>query len=144
MKCFLVIIDVYLDSTVEEIRADHETSSTLPSFTMNHGDILLVILQPPAHILAERSHLTNQRLVLYQPIRSEYYLTKLWRIVIIKWVDCDSRVELGDVIGPLGAEVVDLVVVLVLLLQELNNITHRVPVDGLQIFTGKPHGNDAI
>lgn len=55
-----------------------------------------------------------------------------------------SPVELGRVVRPLGAQVVDLVVILVRRVEVAHDLGHRVPIDAFGSLGGEAHGNDAV
>jgi len=113
--------------TVQQVGADHKARPPLARLAVDNCHVVRVILQPPIHIFTERSN-----------------LSELWRVVIVKGKGGNTRMELGDIVGALRAKVVDFVMVLVLLLQELYHVVHRVSVDTLQVLARKPHRDNTI
>ena len=66
------------------------------------------------------------------------------RVVIIERVMLDPSVKLFLVVDFLRAEIVNLVMILVFLVQEFLHLVEAVPVDGLQIFGRESHRDDAV
>ena len=66
------------------------------------------------------------------------------RVVIIERVMLDPSVKLFLVVDFLRAEIVNLVMILVFLVQEFLHLVEAVPVDGLQIFGRESHRDDSV
>ena len=89
------------------------TCSPLAGLAVYGGHVVGMLPEPLLHVATEGQH-----------------LAELGRGVVVEWVDRHAAVELLDVVTPLGAEVVHLVVVAVSLLQEPLDVLKRVPVHG--------------
>ena len=135
---------------VEQVRADHRPGAPLARLAVHRDDVARVGAEPgvlggrdgsacaaqPYHVLAERLDELEAR-----------------RVVVLEREDRDAVVELRDVVRPLLAQVVDLVVVLVLRLEEPAgavrgaacvpvHLGQRVAVHRLHVLGREPHGDD--
>ena len=80
---------------MQEIAADHNSCSSFARFTMNNGNVPLILLQPFGYIFTEW-----------------FDVIELWRMMIIKWKVSDASIKLGRIINALGAQVINFKVVL--------------------------------
>mmetsp|Transcript_8259 Transcript_8259/g.20820 ORF Transcript_8259/g.20820 Transcript_8259/m.20820 type:complete len:227 (+) Transcript_8259:793-1473(+) len=110
---------------VQQHGTNHQPCSALAGLAVDYRNVLAALLQPLLHIPAEMfNHL------------------KWGCIVVVKRKDFHSSMEFRRVVAPLRAEIVDLVVVLVEMVQEAKHLGGGVAVGRLHVFRREAHGDD--
>lgn len=120
-------LGVVHQAAVQKVAANHDPRPAFSGLAVNGGHVERVLGQPRLHVFAEGPDEREGR----------------W-VVVVEGVVFDAAVKLPGVVDLLGAEVVDFVVILVLVVEKLLNLVQRVSVEGLQVLGGVPHGDDAI
>lgn len=94
---------------------------------MYDGDVLRICEEPFVNAVAERLDELD-----------------FGRIMVVEGEHSNSVVELGDVVAALGAQIVDVVVVLVLRLEQLVDVVDVVAIHALNVRSWITHCDDVV
>lgn len=114
-------------AAVQQVATNHGAGAAFACFAVHRRHVALVPRQPLLHVVAERLDGVD-----------------LGGVVVIEGEYLHPVVELGLVVAALRAQVVDVVVVEVFLVQELDHVVDVVAVDALDVGCRVTHGYDVV
>lgn len=114
-------------AAVQQVAADHGAGATLARLAVHRRHVAGVLRQPLLDIVAEWLDGVD-----------------LGGVVVVEGEHLHPVLELGLVVAALRAQVVDVVVVQVFLLQELDHVVDVVAVDTLDVGRRVAHGDDVV